>query len=105
MLKGLGIATQRPWSDLAIARTTPILLGLTSLVTLIADGLVNNGTIPVRMAAWDTQALPPFAEAMALARCCLWSGCRFATSCQRDDVVQILCSGWKGITEAVCYAA
>jgi hypothetical protein len=31
----LGLETQRQWSDLAIARTTPILLGLFSLITLI----------------------------------------------------------------------
>ncbi len=33
----LGVETQRQWSDLAIARTTPGLLGLFSLVTLLAD--------------------------------------------------------------------
>lgn len=32
----LGMETQRQWSDLAIARTTPILLGLFSLVTTLA---------------------------------------------------------------------
>ena len=32
----LGLETQRQWSDLAIARTTPALLGLFSLVTLLA---------------------------------------------------------------------
>src|SRR3954454_3715230 len=33
----LGVETQRQWSDLAILRTTPALLGLFSLVTLWAD--------------------------------------------------------------------
>jgi hypothetical protein len=32
----LGLETQRQWSDRAIARTTPVLLGLFSLVTLAA---------------------------------------------------------------------
>ena len=32
----LGVETQRQWSDLAILRTTPALLGLFSLVTLWA---------------------------------------------------------------------
>jgi hypothetical protein len=31
----LGVETQRQWSDLAIARTTPVLLGLFSIVTLL----------------------------------------------------------------------
>ena len=36
----LGVETQRQWTDLAIARTTPALLGSFSLVTLMAhDGL------------------------------------------------------------------
>jgi hypothetical protein len=30
----LGVETQRQWSDKAIARTTPLLLGLYSLITL-----------------------------------------------------------------------
>jgi hypothetical protein len=33
----LGVETQRQWSDLAILRTTPALLGLFLLVTLWAD--------------------------------------------------------------------
>ena len=32
----LGVETQRQWTDLAITRTTPVLLGLFSLVTLLA---------------------------------------------------------------------
>jgi len=35
----LGVETQRQWSDLAIARTTPCLLALFSLVTLWATDL------------------------------------------------------------------
>ena len=38
----LGVETQRQWSDLAIQRTTPALLGLFSLITVWADGLVDN---------------------------------------------------------------
>ena len=32
----LGVETQRQWTDKAIRRTTPVLLGLFSLVTLLA---------------------------------------------------------------------
>ena len=35
----LGVETQRQWSDLAIARTTPVLFGLYSIVTLLANRL------------------------------------------------------------------
>jgi hypothetical protein len=39
----LGIETQRQWSEKAIARTTPALLGLYSLVTLMASSLASDG--------------------------------------------------------------
>lgn len=34
----LGVETQRQWSDKAIARTTPLLMGLFSVVTLMLVG-------------------------------------------------------------------
>lgn len=46
----LGVETQRPWSDAAIARTTPVLLGLFSVVTLLAARLVRDGRLAVRTA-------------------------------------------------------
>jgi len=39
----LGMETQRQWSDLAILRTTPCLLALFSLVTLMANRVCNTG--------------------------------------------------------------
>jgi hypothetical protein len=42
----LGVETQRQWSDAAIARTTPILFALFSLVTLLATRLVRDGRLP-----------------------------------------------------------
>ena len=53
----LGVETQRQWSDLAIARTTPILLGLFSWTTLAAHALQEHHPITQRTAAWyDTVA-------------------------------------------------
>ena len=43
----LGVETQRQWSELAIRRTTPALLGLFSLVTLLAHQRI----------AWSVQAV------------------------------------------------
>ena len=48
----LGIETQRQCSDRAIARTTPLLFGLFSLVTLLAHQLIVAEAKPVRTAAW-----------------------------------------------------
>ena len=39
----LGLETQRQWSDLAIERTTPCLLGLFSLVVLLTHKLQPDG--------------------------------------------------------------
>ena len=38
----LGVETQRQWSDKAILRTTPALLGLFSIVTLWANDLATS---------------------------------------------------------------
>ncbi len=48
----LGIETQRQWSDRAIERSTPLLFGLYSLVTLFGQALHPAGHIPVAQAAW-----------------------------------------------------
>ena len=48
----LGLETQRQWSDPAIARTTPVLFGLFSLVTLLALRLCPTGQLPVEHSAW-----------------------------------------------------
>jgi hypothetical protein len=101
----LGRETQRQWSDVAIARTTPVLLGLFSIVTLLADRLIKSHSIPVRTAAWYTKAQPTFADAIALGRRCLWRSCHFPTSSPRSEVVQVPRSVLERLTDAVCYAA
>ncbi len=101
----LGMETQRQWSDLAIARTTPVLLGLFSIVALIADCLINKQTMPVRTAAWYTKELPTFADAIALVRRYLWRDCHFSTSTQNSEVLKVPRALWERLTDAVCYAA
>ena len=101
----LGLETQRQWSDMAIARTTPVLLGLFSLVTLMADCLCMRHPMPIRLAAWYTKERPTFADAMALTRRYLWSSCHFSTSRQSRDVVKVPRSLLERLTDAVCYAA
>ena len=67
----LGVETQRQWSELAILRTTPILLGLFSVVTLLAHPRMRTDS-PVRQAAWRRKATPTFSDALALVRRELW---------------------------------
>src|SRR5919202_1826681 len=48
----LGDETQRQWSERAIRRATPALLGLFSLVTLLAHQRMTDPTEATRQAAW-----------------------------------------------------
>ncbi|MGE5196795.1 MAG: transposase [Anaerolineae bacterium] len=43
----LGVETQRQWSDKAIARSTPVLMGLYSLICLIGQQLGRDGSLKV----------------------------------------------------------
>jgi DDE superfamily endonuclease len=68
----LGFETQRQWSDQAITRTTPGLLGLFSLVTLLALRLSQSMPIPVPTTAWYHKGEPTFADCLALVRQPIW---------------------------------
>jgi hypothetical protein len=85
----LGVETQRQWSDLAIARTTPALLGLFSLVTLLAHTHARHGRIPIRQAAWYCKPLPTFSDALALVRENLWQHRYFSLSQKRLDIRKV----------------
>lgn len=101
----LGVETQRQWSDLAIARSTPVLFGLFSLVTLCANALLKDETKVVRTAAWYAKAQPTFSDALAWVRRCLWRSCHFQMSYLEADIVKIPRSLLERLTDAVCYAA
>jgi hypothetical protein len=64
----LGFETQRQWSDSAIRRTTPALLGLFSLVTLFAHRQMRQAADVFRQAAWYHKAHPTFTDALGLVR-------------------------------------
>ncbi len=68
----LGVETQRQWSAPAIARTTPCLLGLFSVVALVADALHDSGKLSARQSAWYRKASPTFSDALAAVRTDLW---------------------------------
>ena len=70
----LGMETQRQWSERAIARTTPALFGLFSVVTLAADILIEQrGAMAPRTTAWYDKTSPSFADAIALVRRHIWA--------------------------------
>jgi hypothetical protein len=100
----LGVETQRQWSDWAIVRTTPTLLGLFSLVTLLAHHSTKRRKLPVRQAAWYTKRLPTFSDALAVVRSQLWHALSFHTSLSKTDIAKVPRSLLNRYTDALCYA-
>jgi DDE superfamily endonuclease len=100
----LGIETQRQWSDRAIARTTPALLGLFSLVTLWAEDVLECGVSP-RRAAWYPKCQPSFSDALAAVRHRLWTSATFSTSPDHGEVAQIPRELLQRLTQAACFPA
>jgi hypothetical protein len=84
----LGVETQRQWSDRAIARTTPVLLALFSIVTLVALRLSQGGPIPVQATAWYHKAEPTFADCLALVRRHLWCARSLVNSAAEAECMQ-----------------
>jgi hypothetical protein len=101
----LGMETQRPWRARAIVRTTPALLGLFSIVTLMAGQLAQEHVLPVRQAAWYRTSLPTFVDAMAMVRRHVWTSTHFYMSPVKVDMVEIPCTLLNRLTETLCYAA
>lgn len=101
----LGLETQRQWSDRAIARTTPVLLGLFSLVTLLATRLARDGRLPVRSAAWYAKPTPTFSDALAAVRRHWWRAASSCTSVREADMMKLPRHVVRRLSEAACYAA
>ena len=100
----LGVETQRQWSHYAIARTTPILMAVFSLVTLMADRLVALQAMPVRASAWYRKATPTFSDALALVRRQLWAAQGFSMSPSTTDSRKGADSDIARLIDVLCYA-
>jgi hypothetical protein len=101
----LGVESQRQWSDLAIARTTPCLLALFSLVTLLANNLHQRGKLSLRSSAWYHKTQLTFSDTIAAVRQQLWSNPPFTRSTKKRDQIKIPRLLFQRVTEALCYAA
>ena len=101
----LGLETQRQGNALAIARTTPALLGLFSMVTLWAGQLAQEDTLPVRQAVWSRKAQPTVAEAIAVVRQHVWTSTHVSMSPTTADMVEIPRTLLARLTDTLCYAA
>jgi hypothetical protein len=103
----LGVETQRQWSDKAIARTTPALLGLFTWITLLAHLFHSSGQpVVVRQSAWYAKSLPTFSDALALVRYQLWTALpTFQTSGETPDLIKVSRPFFVSLIETLCYAA
>jgi hypothetical protein len=101
----LGVETQRQWSDKAIARTTPCLLGLFSIVTLLASRLDSRARVQASSSAWYHNQRPTFADSLAAVRRAIWSEQGFAVSRRSVDAAKLPPALREGIAYALCHAA
>ena len=85
----LGVETQRQWSDLAIARTTPVLMALFSLVCLMVHRWGEAWATLPRSTAWYLKAEATFSDCLALVRRRIWGESYFDSSAQNPDPVLI----------------
>jgi hypothetical protein len=101
----LGVETPRQWADQAIMRTTPALMGLFSLVTLLAHPHLSRCPRCLRQDAWYAKALPTFGDALALVRRRLWTQTIFQTSPWTGEVEKVPCALLNHLADLLCYAA
>lgn len=68
----LGLETQKQWSDKAIARTTPILMALYTIVCLIGNHLNEESPIIAEKTAWYDKEAITFSDLLKAVRITLW---------------------------------
>ena len=88
----LGVETQRQWSDKAIRRTTPILMGMFSLICLIATKLneQNSNLIITISSAWyDKQDNATFSDIHAYVKSIITKGLYFNKSEFEGEFIKI----------------
>lgn len=101
----LGVETQRQWSDKAIDRTTPILFGLFSWITLAAHLLAERSQLSIRQAAWYVKEHPTFSDALSAVRQQLWFPTTiFSMSTVEPDIVKIPRPLFDRLVDTICYS-
>ena len=82
-----------------------MLLGLFSLVTLLATRLVRDGKLPVRTAAWYAKPTPTFSDALAAVRRHWWRTTASCMSTREQAMIKLPRQIVRRLSEAVYYAA
>ena len=82
-----------------------MLLGLFSLVTLLAHERMASCAQPLRQAAWYRKEQPTFADALALIRRELWRHQTFQTSSCDHESIKVPRALLERLTDMLCYVA
>jgi hypothetical protein len=101
----LGVETQRQWSDRAIARTTPCLLALFSIVALLATRLDRHARLRVSATAWYRKERPTFSDTLAAVRRQIRAEQGLLTSRHSAEAAKLRPALREGIAHALCQAA
>ena len=101
----LGVETQRQWSDRAVARTTPCLLGLFALVTLLAAQLDRRTRLAVLSDSWYRKTRPTFTDTLAVVRRHIWRETGLLTFRRGQEMSKPPPALQRSLAYALCYAA
>jgi len=101
----LGVETQRQCSDLAIARTTPALFGMFSIVVLIALEVIKSKPMTVLNSAWYKKSDATYSDVIALVRRHIWHSRNYNNSSNAPDSTYFHGNLLETLLDLVCYAA
>ena len=101
----LGVETQRQWTDKAIVRSTPALMGLFSIVCLIALRLISTGKELIPQAtAWYQKQDVTFSDVLAFVRRYIWAD-KYVKSTYNTGYVLFPVQKWEAILDLLATAA
>lgn len=101
----LGVETQRQWSARAITRSTPALLGLFSLVCVMASRLSTGQALRGQSTAWYLKEEATFSDVLAYVRRALWTEKYFHKSTSQDNRVLLSAQDWTVLLNQLASAA
>lgn len=101
----LGVETQRQWSARAIARSTPALFGLFSLVCVMACRLAAMRPVSVRGTTWYLKEDATFSDVLTWVRRVLWAAKYFPQLPGQDEHVLLKPQEWNILLDQLAATA
>ena len=103
----LGVETQRQWADKAITRSTPLLMGLFSLISIIGSELIeeNPECLKLNNASWYDKKHATFSDIHLLVKQKIINGLYFNNSTKKGDMIKLKISEFNELINTVLSAA